>query len=196
MARIRMLSQQMRGMKDKELKKALAEIDETGKKLALEGIEQFTTLTVAEGLSNRGEYKQAIDNLITYYQKNPGNQDIFKSRILRNIANELKDEVEKGHFMKALEFYSKYAAIGLKDPTASTFRSSWVALTKTRGAFGEARRIYQDALEIVSVSWARPKSAKRKCRSICPRFLRLICDWPQFTIRSVITLELTTGSKL
>ena len=95
-ARIRMLSQQMKGMKPKELKKSLEEINETAEKLDLPGIKEFTTLMVAEGLTHRGEYKAAIADLIAYYQKNPSSANLgsFKSRILRNIANELKDDVD------------------------------------------------------------------------------------------------------
>lgn len=176
-ARIRMLSQQMRGMKEKELKKALAEIDETGKKLPLEGIEQFTTLMVAEGLSNRGEYTHALENLITYYQKNPGNQEIFKSRILRNISNELKDEVDKGEFMKALGFYSKYSGNWLKNSDRIDVPFIVGGAYEDAGAYSEARNIYQQALEhrtrIAGTSEEREKKVQEHLPSISTLNLRL-----------------------
>jgi len=148
-ARIRMLSQQMRSMKPKELKKALEEIDETGKKLGLDGIEEFTTLMVAEGLTHRGEFTHALNNLIAYYQRNPtsNNLDSFRTRILRNIANELKDEVERGNFMKALAFYSKYSGTWLKNSDRIDVPFFVAGAYENAGAYSEAKNIYQQALE-------------------------------------------------
>jgi tetratricopeptide (TPR) repeat protein len=182
-ARIRMLSQQMRGMKDKELKKALAEIEETGKNLPLEGIQEFTTLMVAEGLSNRGEYTQALDNLIAYYQKNPGNQEIFKSRILRNISNELKNEVEKGEFMKALAFYSKYSGNWLRNSDRIDVPFFVGGAYENAGAYSEARKIYQQALEhrqrIAGTPEEREKKVQEHLPSVSTLNLRLAANYAQ-----------------
>ncbi len=167
-ARIRMLSQQMRGMKDKELKKALAEIEETGKKLPLEGIQEFTTLMVAEGLSNRGEYTHALENLISYYQKNPGNQEIFKGRILRNISNELKDEVDKGEFMKALAFYSKYSGNWLKGSDRIDIPFFVGGAYEDAGAYSEAKNIYQQALAARQHIVGSPEERERKVQEHLP----------------------------
>jgi tetratricopeptide (TPR) repeat protein len=178
-----MLSQQMRGMKDKELKKALAEIEETGKKLPLEGIEEFTTLMVAEGLSNRGEYTQALDNLIAYYQKNPGNQEIFKSRILRNISNELKDKVDKGQFMKALAFYSKYSGNWLRNSDRIDVPFFVGGAYENAGAYSEARNIYQQALEhrqrIAGTPEEREKKVQEHLPSVSTLNLRLAANYAQ-----------------
>lgn len=146
-ARVRMLSQQMRSMKPKELKRALEEIEDTAKKLKnLDGIGEFTTLMVAEGLTHRGEYAHAIDNLIGYYQKNPIKQNIFKSRIQRNIANELKENVEKGEFLKALGFYSKFAGNWLKNSDRIDVPYFLGGAYEEAGAYSEAKSIYQQAL--------------------------------------------------
>jgi len=182
-ARIRMLSQQMRGMKDKELKKALSEIEETGKKLPLKGIEEFTTLMVAEGLSHRGNYVSALGNLITYYQKNPGNQEIFKSRILRNISNELKNEVEKGEFMNALGFYSKYSGNWLKNSDRIDVPFFVGGAYEHAGAFSEAKNIYQQALEnrkrIVGGSEERERKVQEHLPSLSTLHLRLASTYNQ-----------------
>jgi tetratricopeptide (TPR) repeat protein len=167
-ARIRMLSQQMRGMKENELKKALIEIEETGKKLSLEGIEEFTTLMVAEGLSHRGEYVSALRNLIAYYQKNPGNQEIFKSRIMRNISNELKDEVENGQFMDALAFYSKYSENWLKNSDRIDIPFFVGGAYENAGAFSEAKNIYQRALESRKRIAGTPEERERKVQEHLP----------------------------
>lgn len=148
-ARLRMLSQQMRGMKAKELKKSLEEIQDIEKKLTLPGINEFTTLMVAEGLSHRGQYQDALSSLISYYQKNPlsANQQIFRSRILRNIANEMKDEVDKGSFMEALEFNSKYSSTWLRNVDRIDIPFLLGSAYENAGAYSEAQKIYRSALE-------------------------------------------------
>jgi tetratricopeptide (TPR) repeat protein len=147
-ARIRMLSQQMKGMKPKEMKKAVEEIEDASNKLELPGIKEFTTLMLAEGLSHRGEYNTAIENLIAYYQKNPTSANLgsFKSRILRNIANELKDEVDRGETMKALSFYSKFAGTWLKNTDRIDIPFFVGGAYERAGAYGEAQNIYREAL--------------------------------------------------
>jgi len=147
-ARIRMLSQQMRTMKDNELKKAVSEIKGNAGKLDLTGIEEFTTLMVSEGLTNRGEYKDALSNLIAHYQENPSSSNLgtFKQRILRNIANELKANVDKGDFMKALSFYSKYSGTWLKNSDRIDVPYVVGGAYENAGAYDEAEKIYRAAL--------------------------------------------------
>ncbi len=147
-ARIRMLSQQMKSMKTNELKKALEEINQTAKNLNLKGIEEFTTLMTAEGLTHRGQYKDALAGLITHYQKNPSsvNLEQFKSRILRNIANQLKTEVESGEFMRALTFHSQYSSTWLKNSDRIDVPYFVAGAYEKAGAFDEAEKIYRGAL--------------------------------------------------
>ncbi|MGE4133836.1 MAG: tetratricopeptide repeat protein, partial [Bdellovibrionales bacterium] len=148
-ARIRMLSQQMRGMKPKELSKAVDEIKKYGETVDLPGMDEFTTLMVAEGLSSRGEYKSALANLIAHYQKNPASANLatFKSRILRNIANELKGSVEDNKFMEALDFNSKYAKTWLKNSDRIDVPYFVGEAFERAGAFDEAEKIYTNALQ-------------------------------------------------
>jgi tetratricopeptide (TPR) repeat protein len=147
-ARIRMISQQMRGMKAKEEKKVLEEIQSYAEKLDLPGMKEFTTLMVAEGLTNRGEYIEALDKLISYYQANPmsANLDSFKGRILRNVANELKDRVEKGEFLQALQFYSQYSKTWLKNSDRIDVPYFVAGAYERAGAYDEAQAIYREAL--------------------------------------------------
>ncbi len=178
-ARIRMLAQQMRGMKSKELKKAVEEINGYAEKLDLPGIIEFTTLMAAEGLSNRGEYKQAIDNLIGYYQKNPpsANIDRFKGRILRNIATELKENFEHGKFMQALEFYSKYSKSWLKHSDRIDVPVFVAGAYERAGALSEAESMYRSALirrkAIVGTQVEREKKVSEYLPSVASLNLRL-----------------------
>lgn len=182
-ARIRMLSQQMKSMKEKEVKKALSEIEDTGRKLPLEGIEEFITLVVAEGLSGRGEYVQALSNLIAYYQKNPGKQEIFKSRILRNISNELQNKVSQGEFLKALEFYSKYSGNWLKNNDRIDVPFFVAGAYEDAGAYSEAEKIYRQALDhrqrIVGTPEEREKKVQEHLPSMSSLHLRLAATFMQ-----------------
>lgn len=147
-ARIRMLSQQMRTMKPKELKKSLEEINQFAENLKIPGIRQFTTLMVAEGLTNRGENIEAMNYLISYYQKNPdvANRDVFKSRILRNISNEMQKLVNAGDFLKTLSFHSKYSSTWLKNSDRIDVPYFLGGAFEKAGAFPEAQKIYAEAL--------------------------------------------------
>ncbi len=178
-ARIRMLSQQMKGMKPKELKKALEEIQDASVKLDLRGIKQFTTLMAAEGLTHRGEYKTAIENLVGYYQKNPtsANLDTIKSRIRRNIASELKEEVDRGEVMKALEFYSQYQNTWLKNSDRIDVPFYLAGAYERAGAFSEAESIYHDTLRqrqaIAGTEAEKEKKVEEHLPSVASLNLRL-----------------------
>ncbi|MGZ3722865.1 MAG: tetratricopeptide repeat protein, partial [Bdellovibrionales bacterium] len=184
-ARIRMLSQQMKGMKPKELKKALEEIAETSNKLDLPGIKEFTTLMMADGLAHRGEYKTAIEDLIAYYQKNPtsANLSSFKSRILLNISNELKDEVEHGEVMKGLAFYSQYANTWLKNTDRIDVPFLVGGAYERAGAYGEAQNIYREALQsrlaIVGTDVEKEKKVQEHLPSVASLHLRLAATLAQ-----------------
>jgi tetratricopeptide (TPR) repeat protein len=178
-ARIRMLSQQMRSMKPNELKRAKEEIEGISEKLSLDGIKEFTTLMLAEGLSNRGQYQEAMDNLIAYYQKNPtsANLESFKSRILRNIANELKDKVDKGQFMDALAFYSKYSQNWLKNTDRIDIPYIVAGAYENAGAYSEANEIYKKALDhrkaIVGTTEEKERKVQEHLPSVASLHLRM-----------------------
>lgn len=116
-ARIRMLSQQMRGMRDVELKKGLEEIEKIIATSPLARASEFVTLIVAEGLFNRAEYDKALEKLITYYQKNPtsANLTLFRKNILRNMSEWMKTNMEQGKFMDVLSFNDKYKKTWLRN---------------------------------------------------------------------------------
>lgn len=178
-ARIRMLSQQMRSMKPNELKKALAEIADDAKTVNLPGMEEFTTVMAAEGLTHRGEYKDALEKLITYYQKNPTSPNVatVRGRILRNMANEMKANVADGEFMDALSFYSKYQGTWLKNTDRIDVPYYLAGAYENAGAYGEAQKIYQSALNqrkaIVGTALEKEKKVNEHLPTVAELNLRL-----------------------
>lgn len=169
-ARIRMLSQQMKSMKPKELKKSLEEIEESGRKLDIPGIKEFTTLMIAEGLTGRGEYKEALNSLISYYQTSPNsvNLESFKGRIMRNIANEMKKEVENGQFMDVLKFYSQYSGNWLKNSERIDVPFFLAGAYENAGAFSEAEKIYSQALAQRASLVGTPNEIERRVQEHLP----------------------------
>jgi len=178
-ARIRMLSQQMRGMKPHELKRALAEIESISRTLPVAGIEEFSTLMVGEGLSGRGEYLKALDTLIGYYQANPNvpNAPRIRSRILRNLANEIKERVERGDFLKALAFYGQYKSTWLKNIDRIDIPYYVAGAYERAGAFGQAEEIYQqtlaDRMKIQGTDIERDKRVQEHLPGVASLRLRL-----------------------
>lgn len=178
-ARIRMLSQQMKGMKPTEEKRALEEIEQYTQSVDLPGIKEFTNLMKADGLTNRGEYTAALNTLIAYYQKNPtsNNLDTFKARILRNLSNEIEDRVKKGHFMQALQFYSEYSKTWLKNSDRIDIPYFIAGAYEKAGAYREAEDIFRQTLEkrikIVGTVSEKEKSVQEHLPKVSSLHLRL-----------------------
>jgi outer membrane protein assembly factor BamD (BamD/ComL family) len=116
-ARIRMLSQGLKNMKEREKKRAVEEIDAIAVKSKLPEISEFVTLMKSDGYSRRTEFRSSLDLLLSYYQAHPTsvNVPVFRARILRNISDILKVEVENKNYIEALNFYGKYSTTWLKN---------------------------------------------------------------------------------
>jgi tetratricopeptide (TPR) repeat protein len=143
-ARIRMLSQGLKGMKEKEERKALEEIEEIAKNSKLPRMDEFVTLMVADGLSRRGEFKDSLERLVTYYQAHPTTTSlpVFKGRILRNISDVMKDEVEKNNFIGTLNFYGKYAKTWLKGSDRIDIPFYQARAFEQSGVYAQAEKSY------------------------------------------------------
>ena len=109
-ARLRLASTRMKGMKPKEVEHTTQEIMALSKKMKLPNIEQFANIMIADGYRSRGENQKAIDLLTKYYQSNPTAQDLdqVSKRVVLNINDKIKDELDKNKFIEALQTYSKY----------------------------------------------------------------------------------------
>ncbi|MCB0355625.1 MAG: tetratricopeptide repeat protein, partial [Bdellovibrionales bacterium] len=147
-ARIRMLSQKMKNMRDKELSKALSEMNEIAANSKLPRMEEFVTLLVADGLHRRGEYEKGLDYLISYYQRNPTSTDVsfFKKRILRNISDLIKMNLDKKNFMEVLNLNSRYATTWLNNLERLDIPYFVGKAYEMAGVFDEAQKIYKKTL--------------------------------------------------
>ena len=102
---------------DPTVEKNMLDDAPTRRKLELAGIDEFSTLLIADGLAARKEYDRSNAGLISFYQKNPQspNRERFKQRIVRNMTEAIRVAVEKGDFIEALRRYSKESAGWLKN---------------------------------------------------------------------------------
>lgn len=123
--------------------------DPTRKKPELPGIEEFSTLLIADGMTARHEYDKAVQDLIAFYQKNPQspNKDRFKDRIVRNLSEGIRASVEKGDFIDALRRYSKHSDGWLKNTDRIDVRYDVGRAYEQAGVGKEASKVYEDCLK-------------------------------------------------
>ncbi|MGE0761648.1 MAG: tetratricopeptide repeat protein [Bdellovibrionales bacterium] len=169
-ARIRMLSQQMKGMKEKELKKAMEEMDEIARRSPLPTIGEFVVLMRTDGLQHRGENQEALKNLITYYQSNPTstNLELFKSRILRNLSEVINRRVNDNDFMGTLQTQAQYSKTWLKNTDRLDIPYFAARAYEQAGAFDEARKIYDKILNKRQSIVGSEEEKERRVNEILP----------------------------
>ncbi|MEN0058222.1 MAG: tetratricopeptide repeat protein, partial [Bdellovibrio sp.] len=150
-ARLRLLSARMKGMKPKEVQSAVDEIMSLAKKVDLPNIEQFATVMVADGYKHRDEYQKAIDLLSKYYKEHPTSVDIplMTNRIVSNITDKIQAEVEKGDFISALKTHGQYADNWLKNSQRLDAKYNVGRAFEMAGVPVEAEKYYKEVLNRV-----------------------------------------------
>jgi tetratricopeptide (TPR) repeat protein len=157
-AKIRMLSHQFKTMKEKEKEIALSEIAEIAKNSSLPRMDEFVTLMVAEGLSRRGEYVSALDKLLKYYQAQPmsANFPVIEARILRNISDIMKSQIESGDFFSALQTHGRYAKTWLRKSDRIDTQYFQARAYELAGNYADAEAIYNELItRIESPEWKK-----------------------------------------
>ena len=150
-SRLRLTSARMKAMKPKEVDASTKEILSLVKRLEIPNIEQFGTIMISEGYSARKENEKAIDLLTKYYQQNPTTVDreLFNKRIVSNITDEIRNQLNLGDFIKALKTHAKYADNWLKNNERIDTRYFLGRAFEKAGAQAEAEKYYRDVLNKV-----------------------------------------------
>lgn len=150
-ARLRLLSARMKGMKPKDIDAGVKEILSLTKKIDLPNIEQFSTVLIADGYTSREEFQKAIDLLTKYYQANPTSPDLepLKKRIVSNIAEKFRTEVAGGDFIKALKTHQQYADGWLKSADRLDTKFYLGRAFEMAGVPADADGLYKDVLNRV-----------------------------------------------
>jgi tetratricopeptide (TPR) repeat protein len=147
-ARLRLLSSRMKGMKPKEVEKAVQEIGDLAKRSELPDVEQFATVMIAEGYNKREEYDKAIKLLVDFYQTHPTGTDtqLLNQRIVKNINDKITQLVDQGHFIDALKTHNQYADNWLKSSQRIDTKFSVGRSFEQAGVYNQAEAIYRDTL--------------------------------------------------
>lgn len=150
-ARLRLLSARMKGMKQKELDNAVSEILTLAKKLELPNVEQFTRILIADGYTSRGDYAKAIDLLTEFYQRNPTAKDLdqIQRRIVSNVADKFRTEVQNGKFIDGLKTHQAYADSWLKATDRPDIKFFLGRAFEMGGALDESEKLYREVLNRV-----------------------------------------------
>lgn len=109
-ARMRSLSQRFKDMKDEELKTSIQEIKDREKAIDLHQVDEFSSFMISDGYYDRGNYLDAANALINYFQINPKPVNIkkFEKRISRAIAGEVRELLRKGDLVAALKIIESH----------------------------------------------------------------------------------------
>jgi len=169
-ARIRMLSQQMTGMKEKELRKATSEMKAIAKMSPLPEINEFAVLMIADGYQKRNDNRSALDHLIAFYQSNPTSKklNLFRAKIVRNISEQMNQEVDRVRFTNALKLYGKYSKTWLKTVDRMDIPYFVGRAYEQAGVYGEAKKIYTEVLERRDRIQGSKEERERKVNEILP----------------------------
>lgn len=158
-ARLRMLSSRMRGMKQQELEKAVQDIMKLAQDSKLPKMDQFATIMVADGYHDRGEYEKSLNLLRDFYQKDPTTADtgLLTQRIVRNIADEIHSQVEKGEFLKAMNTHQKYSADWLRNSNRVDVQYDLARAFEQSGVQDEAEKLYRESFNRILALKGTPK---------------------------------------
>ncbi len=115
-AKVRLMSDRMDMMKDKELKTAIEEVNHFGETSKLPRAQEFVTILVGDGYNKRKDYAAALDLLVNFYRANPTAElDIFRKRIRGNIIEQLRAKITKNEFLEVFKIYGEHVAVWLKN---------------------------------------------------------------------------------
>ncbi len=164
-ARLRMLSERMNTMKPKEVDHAVKEIEALSKNLDLPKMDQFATLMIAGGFNQRKEFEKSIALLIKYYQSHPTTVDttVLTNQIVKNINEKLKNLVDQGKFLDALQWQDQYADNWLKSSDRIDTKYNVGRAYEQSGVTKQALKLYQDTLNQI---YALKGTAKGKERNV------------------------------
>lgn len=148
-ARMRMLSQKMMGMKEKEMKKAIEEMDHIRDTVNLPKVDEFITLLKADGFKRRGEDEKALSELITFYQENPTSADVdfFKKHIRGILSILLSKKINNGKFLEAMKLNENYQRTWLRGSDRIDIPFFLGRAYEQAGVFTEAGKIYNDTMK-------------------------------------------------
>lgn len=162
-ARLRLLSAKMKGMKPKEIDSTVKEITELAKKSELPGMQQFATVLISEGFQQKKNYDKALSLLIDYYKANPTTVDknLFSKRIVSNVYEKIENNVQDGNFLSALKIYNTFYDNWLKPSNRMDIKYQVGRAYEQGGVYEPAIKYYTEVLNKI-YSYKGTKEGREK----------------------------------
>ncbi|MCB0393412.1 MAG: tetratricopeptide repeat protein, partial [Bdellovibrionales bacterium] len=148
LAKIRLTSNRMKNMKDKEIEADIQDFEKYLTESKLPMLIPFTRVAVSDGFYDRKEYDKSINILIDYYKNNPTSVvlPVFKTRIERTLITQIKDRVDAGEFIETLRLYGQNSSKWLKDSDRIDMVFYVGEAFEQAGSPSDAGKLYQEAL--------------------------------------------------
>ncbi len=152
-AKIRLLSLRMKNIKSAELEQVSKQILDLSQLLNLPNLNQFATVALSEGYALRKDYETAISLLEKFYKDNAHapKLDSLKARIVDEIHDYFRKEVDEGKYFKFFSLYHRYKDNWLKDKERIDARFSLARAYEKTGVYANSEKNYQAIIqELVS----------------------------------------------
>jgi tetratricopeptide (TPR) repeat protein len=162
-ANIRLTKDRMKDMKNKEVDASLKEVSNFVASSDLPRIRDFEVINIADGYLNAKNYDKALEMYQSFYRGNPTstNLEVFRGRIVKTIAQQLRSKVEAGDFVGAIRYYAKNHQNWLKAADRLDVDSALGNSYEAMGSPADAERFYLQALEKRKALIGKPEEQKR-----------------------------------
>lgn len=140
-AKAHLLSHELESIEDKRLPLIIKQIKENQKNIDLPNADEFITFKVSDSYFNRGNYKKATDLLTSYFKrvKVPVFDNKFYRRIGRGISFQIRQHINSGEPLKALEVFEKNDKLWLR-------KSERLDFSLYKGIAYEKTNLYKSAI--------------------------------------------------
>jgi tetratricopeptide (TPR) repeat protein len=141
-ARIHLLSHQIATAEARRLPILLSDLRGLEKQVALPQADEFVAFNVSDAYFNRGNYKEATDELIGFFKKVkiPTYADKFHRRIGRGISFQMREKLAQGKTEAAFKVLESYDPLWIK-------KSERLDFTYLKGVGYEATNAHKRALK-------------------------------------------------
>lgn len=189
--RMRILSNRMKQMKEKEAERGIEEINKLAETSTLPGIDLFGKILIADGLSSRGDYLRSIDTLLKWYQNNPttGDAKLIKRRVERHVNEKMEKDLSQGDFFSVMKLHNKFGELWLKGSSRIDTIFNLGRAFELAGAYKEADVLFRDTFN-------KLVSAKNSTQAIEHSVFERLPSTDQVLLRlAKVKAELAEGGK-
>jgi tetratricopeptide (TPR) repeat protein len=169
-SKLRVLSYKMKSMRASEVAGGVDEIMKLALSSDLPGVLQFSTMMIADGFNERKEFEISIALLTKYYQENPTTVDQakFRRRIVKNIADEIHENISSQKFLPALKTQQKYSQNWLKSSDRLDLKFDMGRAFEMAGLQKQSIQSYRDVLNQLYAIKNTPIEKEKKIKERLP----------------------------